>query len=36
MDDKVMLISNKDTSKYGIKTKLVMRQGVKRNQVRDR
>jgi hypothetical protein len=29
MDDKVMVIANKDTSKYGIKTKLVIQQGVK-------
>jgi hypothetical protein len=36
MDDTVMVIANKDTSKDGIKTKLVIRQGVKRNQGRDR
>jgi hypothetical protein len=31
-----MVIANKDTSKDGIKTKLVIQQGVKRNQGRDR
>ncbi len=36
MDDKVMIIANKDTSRDGINTKLVRRQGVKRNQRRDR
>jgi hypothetical protein len=36
MDDKVMVIANKNTAKDGIKTKLVRRQGVKRNQGRDR
>jgi hypothetical protein len=36
MDDKVMVIANTNTTKDGIKTKLVRRQGVKRNQGRDR
>jgi hypothetical protein len=36
MDDKVMVIANKYTSKDGINTKLVRRQEVKRNQGRDR
>jgi alcohol dehydrogenase YqhD (iron-dependent ADH family) len=36
MDDKVMVIANKNTTKNGIKTKLVRRQGVKRNQGKDR
>jgi hypothetical protein len=36
MDDKVMRIANKNTSKVGIKTKLVRRQRGKRNQWRDR
>jgi hypothetical protein len=36
MDDKVMVTANKNTTKDGIKTKLVRRQGVKRNQGRDR
>jgi hypothetical protein len=36
MDDKVMVIANKNTTKDGIKTKLVRRQGVKRNQGKDR
>jgi hypothetical protein len=36
MDDKVMVIANKNTAKDGIKTTLVIRQGVKRNQGRDR
>ena len=36
MDDKVMVIANKNTTKDGIKKKLVRRQGVKRNQGRDR
>jgi hypothetical protein len=36
MDDKVMVIANKDTTKDGIKIKLVRPQGVKRNQGRDR
>jgi hypothetical protein len=35
MDDKVMVIA-KNTTKDGIKTKLVRRQGVKRNQGRER
>ena len=35
MDDKVMVITNKNTAKDGIKTKLVRRQGGKRNQGRD-
>jgi hypothetical protein len=35
MDDKVMMIANKDTSKDGIKTRLVRQQEVKRNQGRD-
>jgi hypothetical protein len=32
IDDKGMVIANKNTSKYGIRTKPVRRQGVKRNQ----
>jgi hypothetical protein len=36
MDDKVMVMANKNTSKDGINTKLVRRQGVKGNQGRDR
>jgi hypothetical protein len=36
MDDQVMVIANKDTAQDGIKTKLVRRQGGKRNQGRDR
>ena len=36
MDDKVRVIANKNTSTDGIKTKLVRRQEVKRNQERDR
>jgi hypothetical protein len=36
MDDKVMVIANKNTPRYGINTKLVRRQGVKKNQGRDR
>jgi hypothetical protein len=36
MDDKVMVIANINTTKDGIKTKLVRRQGVKRNQGRYR
>jgi hypothetical protein len=35
MDDKVMVTANKDIAKDGIKTKLVRRQEVKRNQGRD-
>jgi hypothetical protein len=35
MDDKMRVIANKNTTKNGIKTKLVRRQGVKRNQGRD-
>jgi hypothetical protein len=35
MDDKVMVTTNKNTAKDGIKTKLVRRQGGKRNQGRD-
>jgi hypothetical protein len=35
MDDKVMVIANKNTAKDGFKTKLVRRQGVKKNQGRD-
>jgi hypothetical protein len=35
MDDKVIVVANKNTSKDGIKTKLVRQQGVKRNQGRD-
>jgi hypothetical protein len=30
MDDKVMVIANKNTPRYGINTKLVRRQGVKK------
>jgi hypothetical protein len=36
MDDKVMVIANKNTTKDVIKKKLVRRQGLKRNQGRDR
>jgi hypothetical protein len=36
MDDEVMVIANKNIANDGIKTKLVRRQGVKRNQGRDR
>jgi hypothetical protein len=36
MDDKVMVIANKNTAKGGIKAKLVRRQGVKRDQGRHR
>jgi hypothetical protein len=36
MDNKVMVTANKNTSKDGIKTKLVRRQRGKRNQGRDR
>jgi hypothetical protein len=36
MDDKVMVLANKNTTKDGIKTKLVRRQGVKRDQGRGR
>jgi hypothetical protein len=36
MDDKVMVIANKTTTNDGIKTTLVRRQVVKRNQGRDR
>jgi hypothetical protein len=36
MDDKVMVMKIKHIAKDGIKTKLVKRQGVKRNQGRDR
>jgi hypothetical protein len=36
MDDKVMVIANKNTTKGGIKTKLVRWQGVKRNRWRGR
>jgi hypothetical protein len=32
MDDKVRMIANKNTTKDGIRTKPVRRQGVKRNQ----
>jgi hypothetical protein len=35
MDDKVMVIANKNTAKDGIKTTLVRRQEEKRNQERD-
>jgi hypothetical protein len=35
IDNKVRVIVNKNTSKDGIKTKPVRRQGVKRNQGRD-
>jgi hypothetical protein len=35
MDEKVMVIVNKNTTKDGIKTKLVRQQGVKRNQRTD-
>jgi hypothetical protein len=34
MDEKVMVIANKDTSKDGIKTKLVIQQGVKKSRER--
>jgi hypothetical protein len=36
MDDKVMVIANKNTARDGVGTKPVKRQGVKRNQGRDR
>jgi hypothetical protein len=36
MDDKVRVIANKNTSRDGNNTKLVRRQGVKRNQGRYR
>jgi hypothetical protein len=36
MDDKVMVIANKNTANDGIKTTLVRCQGAKRNQGRDR
>jgi hypothetical protein len=36
IDDKGMVIANKNTSKDGIRTKPVRRQGVKRNQGGDR
>jgi hypothetical protein len=36
MDGKVMVIANKNTTKDGIKTRLVRQQGGKRNQGRDR
>jgi hypothetical protein len=36
MDIKVIVIANKNTARDGIKTKLVRRQGVKRNQGGDR
>jgi hypothetical protein len=36
MDDKVLVIANKNTSKDGIKSKLVRRQRGKRNHGRDR
>jgi hypothetical protein len=36
MDDKVMVVANKNTAKDGINTKLVRRQEVRRNQGRDR
>jgi hypothetical protein len=36
MDDKVMVIANKNTSKDEIKTKLVRQQRGKRNHGRDR
>jgi hypothetical protein len=36
MDDKVRAITIKNTTRDGINTKLVRRQGVKRNQGRDR
>jgi hypothetical protein len=36
IDDKGMVIANKNTSKDGIRTKPLRRQGVKRNQGRDR
>jgi hypothetical protein len=36
MDDKVMVIANKNTTNDGIKTTLVRHQGAKTNQGRDR
>jgi hypothetical protein len=36
MDGKVRVIANKNTARDGNNTKLVRRQGVKRNQGRDR
>jgi hypothetical protein len=36
LDDKVMVIANKNAAKDGIRTKHVRRQEVKRNQGRDR
>jgi hypothetical protein len=36
MDDKVMVIANKNTARDGNNTKLVRRQEVTRNQGRDR
>jgi hypothetical protein len=36
MDDKVMVIENQNTTKDGIKTTLVRRKEVKRNQGRGR
>jgi hypothetical protein len=36
MNDKVMVIANKNTAKDKIRTKLVRSQGVKRNQGRGR
>jgi hypothetical protein len=36
MDNKVIAIANKSIAKDGIKTKLVKRQEMKRNQGRDR
>jgi hypothetical protein len=36
MDDKVMMIANKNTTQDRIKTKFVRRQGGRRNQGRDR
>jgi hypothetical protein len=36
MDDKVMVIANKNTSKDEIKIKLIRQQRGKRNQERDR
>jgi hypothetical protein len=36
MDDRVRVIANKNTSRDGMNTKVLMRQEVKRNQGRDR
>jgi hypothetical protein len=36
MDDKVRMIANKNTTRDGIGTKSVRRQGVKRNKGRNR